>query len=335
MLIAYVALLIGCTGGGGSSLKVDDDYRTGTGTVQLTFDPTTTTKMYEGETGVVVIRAKNAGAHTIETGRIVLSSDDSTLYFGDKAQYESNAAQTNTKSLVKSANRPFFGKSAISPSGDQLAYDFSVYALNLPQESQQRSAKVVAIACFPYQTFQSANVCIDSDPYNLKTTKDIKTVCDAKDTTMRSGGGPVNVDTVQVRFASDAEFDVSPTFYFSLSASSSGMSGLKFFAPGAEQSFCDSRIISTPDDNNLVYFRATLSDRLLICTGGDEVAGYRNVYAVKLYDQKARVTCKTDGPLNVNDDVVGNYYAPLTVNISYGVVTSQTQTILVNALRQS
>lgn len=332
VLIAYVTLLIGCSGGnGGVNLKVDDDYRSGTDSVRLSFNSATTSKMFEGESGVVVLSAKNAGAHTIEYGQLVLSSDDSVVYFGSKDGYLSSSAPKNSVPLVKSSSRrPFFGKSAISPYGDELTYDFPLYAINLPQESQQRSAKIVAIACFEYGTFQSDLVCIDTDQYNIKTSAQVKSVCDSKDISPKTGGGPVNVQKIETRMNKVGTDEILPSFYFTLSASTGAFGATKIFTPGAEQKFCNSNIASGANEANKVFFKATLSDLPLNCEA-ELVSGLRDTYLVTLYDNAARVFCTAANSI-FTYDIGGNYKAPITMNISYGAVVTASQTIQVNAL---
>ncbi len=327
LLIAYVALLVGCTSAGTSLTNID--YKTGTGTLALSFDsqyPPQT--MTEGEQNAVVIIAKNSGGYSIPSGKLLVTTDDSVLYFGTKTAQSTNAKPINSVGLVK-GNQPLYGKSIISPDGEQQSFSFDIYALPLPQESQQRSATITAYACFPYETFQHAAVCIDFDPYKTLTSSQVQTACHSQDVTVDAGGGPVNVQVVQSRFDKDSQGNILPSFYFTIQADSN----LKFFALGDQDAFCDaSQIIAKTHDT--VYLAAYLSDQPLVCDGLQLVPGYQSTYAVPLTDSQAKVTCRTSQAIYANSNPsgpTGNYLAPLTINMTYGVVATASQYVEVKA----
>ena len=333
MLIAYVALLIGCTSIG--SDKVNADYLTGTGTLQLSFDsqyPPST--IYSQDQSAIVITAKNSGGYTISSGRLIITTDDSVLYLGTKQQFLDGVRPSSSVALVRGSNYPLYGKSVMTPDGDSLPFSFNVYALPLPQGSQQRSATITASACFTYGTFQHASVCIDFDPYSTTTSSKIKQVCKSADVSMASGGGPVNVGTVQTRIDALGNGDIVPSFSFSISAPSD----LKFFAIGDEQQFCNANPIPSAA-HDTIYFAASLSDMSLDCSPLVLVPGYRNTFIVPLINNAAKITCTSTLPISNNggygggnNGPIGNYLAPLTVNMTYGVVTTASRTVTVTSL---
>jgi len=332
MLIAYVALLIGCTG---STIQTDTDYKTGTGTLQLSFDSQFPPQsLMENEQSAVVVVAKNSGGYSIPSGKLLLTTDDSVFYIGTKDAFDQNSKPTNIVGLVKGSNRPFYGKSIITPTGDQQSFSFNLYSLPLPQESQRRTATITAYACFPYETFQHTSICIDQDPYKTKTSSQIKPACTAQDVSVDSGGGPVNVQTVQSRFDQTPQGDITPSFYFTIE----GSTYVKLFAPGDENAFCDAQQI-VAKTHDTVYFTASLSDKPLVCDGLTLVQGYSTAlnptYVVQLQDGQTKISCKTEQPIFSSvGDPLGNYLAPLTINMTYGVVSTASRSVEVTTLSQ-
>jgi hypothetical protein len=224
--------------------------------------------------------------------------------------------------------RPLLGRSVITPSGAEEVFSFEIYALPLPQESAKRSTTITTYACFPYETFQTASVCIDFDPYQNIAPKGVKRVCELKDVSAATGGGPINVGTIQTRIEKSPEGDLLPSFYFNIAASSS----FKFFALGSQDAFCDSRQIRA-EVHDTVYFSAALSDQFLVCDGVDLVPGYQNTYSVTLVNNKAKIMCSSSNQLfTYGNEAPSNYLAPLTINMTYGVVSTASRTITINAM---
>ncbi len=323
VLFAAVLVLSACSNQSGGTTKVDEDYRRGTGSLSVSFvRDTPPSKLVEGEESTVLLNIANQGAYDISNGRVVLTMDESVLAFGSRDSY---GAGKESEVLAQSESRPFRGLSVEYPKGEQRLFNFPVYALPLPQESQERAIDIIATACYTYQTFQKAMVCMDFDPYNLKTQgAKQKKPCDAQDVSMQTGGGPINVGQVTTRFNSQDGL-LTPVFSFTLTSSSQAL----IFAPGQEQVLC-SQLSGTSKEKirNVIHFKAYLSDQQLKCNKGytEQPDGS---YVLQMADGIAKIICEADPVGEMANGATDNYMAPLTTNISYGLVTSTSTSVKV------
>ena len=288
--LVVLLVLIGCSGySEGDPGQRDDDFKKGVGSLELSFAKNAPPhEVYQQQQSTAAIRIDNVGAENIKSGFITLSYDKAVLDFTEK-RAESFSIQ---------------GKSLAYPKGDTKILSFPFYVLPLATESQVRETAIVASTCFDYRTEVLETVCIDMDPYDLKPDSQ-EEVCQQKDLSPGGTGGPVRVNKIETQFITE-QGNVVPQFIIEVSQANAGRD--KIYAPNNANTFCSGTQFDS-DKNNIVEFEVTLSDNKLTC----------NREQIQLVDGKATITCKGF----VIDGSIGNYEAPLYVELIYGVSKSE------------
>ena len=290
LFLGSLLILIGCGGGQVDPGDRDDDYKKGVGSLEYEFlRNSPPSQVFQNQNSRVSIELKNIGANQIQNGFLTLTYDRGIVEFTDGS----------------SSSFSIRGKSVEYEKGETKIVSFPFRALKLSTESQIQKTTIVASTCFDYKTEVLEQVCIDTDPYNIKPDSE-EGVCDQRDLSPGATGGPVRVSRVETQFVSD-EIAVAPNFVIEISQSNFGSDNI--FSPGTNNGFCMGRPVEA-DKLNVVDIRAELSDAELEC----------NRDKVKLIDGRATVTCK-GFPIDIS---LGNYEAPLYIELSYGVAKTKT-----------
>ncbi len=291
-------LFIGCEGGFGRDPAPPpvESFKTGTGSLDMSFMRNAPpAEVFQKSSNDIILRLQNKGATDIRTGTLRLSYDRGVIELRD----------ANSRSFdVK-------GKSAIYPQGESILVTFPFTALTLSTESQVRETSIVATACFEYETEVLQNVCIDTDPYDLRPEARAD-VCQIRDYSPGGTGGPIRVDKIETRFSQDGT-EIQPVF--TLTISQAGGRSQQILAPGNAFAYCSSAQFDT-SKINIVKIYAELSDIQLTCDRDE----------INLYQQTARITC-AGLPVSTTS---GSFEAPLYIRLNYGVseVTSHRMRIV-------
>ncbi|HLP79938.1 MAG TPA: hypothetical protein VK158_04850 [Acidobacteriota bacterium] len=318
MLVIVLLLFSGCQNAGNHS--VDDDYRKGTSALTMRFLPNApTSQIGEGEPASIGLEIKNLGAANITRGMIRIAFDESVLTI------DPTGATQGMPSYTFGDSKIFEGRSATNPKGDSEIILWPVEANPLPLESATRVADIVATACYQYKNIMTSDVCIDVDPYDRLDTgeKKIRQPCELTDLSPATAGGPINVKTVKVAIEQDDSV-LKPRFIFTVENMGKGL----VYKPGSEQFLCNDRDIPTIDAN-VVGFWAKLSETELVCDVEDP-ADYigRGTYLLHLKQNTARIVCELES--FDTEGQIGNFKAPLTVELYYGYVqTESTRTTVI------
>lgn len=292
VFLIILLTLIGCSGNyvQDDPGQRDDDFKIGVGSLEMSFVRNSPpAQVYELQTSTVALKMENVGATDITDGFVTITYDKAVLdFFNGKTNYFT-----------------LRGKSVDYPKGDVTVLTFPFDALPLATESQTRKTSVVVNACFDYKTEVLEQVCIDTDPYNLKPDSE-QGVCKQTDLALGGTGGPVRVTKVETQFLSQ-DSSLIPQFIIHIAQNNFQMD--RIFGPDSANSFCTSATFNT-DLLNIVEYQVTLSDDELYC----------NRDKIQLVDGMAVLTCK-GYPI---DQTIGSYEAPLYILLEYGVAKSQT-----------
>ena len=127
--------------------------------------------------GVIVANVRNRGTFDIQGGIQSFILEDQIL------------------SAVDKKVRPLTldGRSKFNPEGGISQISFRVKNSGLPQQLESYSTPIVYQACYPYETYASATVCIDPDVRNLNPSK----VCRSQSVSVGGTGAPVVVSRVE------------------------------------------------------------------------------------------------------------------------------------------
>ncbi len=199
-MITVVILIGGCVITPSSGTNPDENYRTGSTGLSVSFlTNTPPSKLYDDEDFKAMLEIRNIGAtDVIANGRLYLSGFDPSIITGiDSSGF-----------LIQDLE----GKSLYNPEGGYDVATFDGHIRDL--ESRQvdyYDVPILATACYAYETIAAPTLCLDPDPYsNTRETK----ACSAGSVENVGGsqGGPVAVTSVTVEPSpgkAKIKFDIS------------------------------------------------------------------------------------------------------------------------------
>lgn len=183
-----------------------------------------------------------------------------------------------------SRDNPFYNKESLNFNAKPIVANF-----------EQNTATVYATTCYPYKTYFSDDVCIDTDPQNIDPRKK---VCVAEDKSYSKGqGAPVAITAIETNMVPRGTY-VLPQFVIHISHKGEGM---------VSDFILDDTVCGelTPDTINTFHIDARLGNDNLICY--PEIVRFKN--------GEAESVCKLEQ--NSIDLASSNYLAPLSVELSY------------------
>ena len=293
LIIVLILFIVGCNSNTGPSTSVSDDevYK---GKVGLIFDfrdsmpPPRTT---EDDSFPIGFNLKNDGAFDIEKGYLLLNIEK------DLIEIEKGNVPEDLEIIGRSRDNPEAGLDFMT---------FFVKSKKLSSETETITSKILATACYEYQTHFSENVCLDTDYYNLKgMTK----ACNAEDISFSSGqGAPVAVTRVEPRMLEDND-KIKPMFVIYIDNVGLG----EVISSDSVSDMCSSKTVDYDKINNIEVV-AYLSGSLLECKPENP----------KLKDKEEIVRCTLEE--GVGKDVQP-YTTLLTIDIKYGYTETISQNI--------
>ncbi|MBI3033612.1 hypothetical protein HYY72_00435 [Candidatus Woesearchaeota archaeon] len=173
-----IIVLAGCNNGGSTS---PDNFRKGTKGLSMSFVAGTPPEKFLGEGKLTVaIQLNNDGATTINSGNIYLSGFDKSIITGMK--------ETDGISRLG-------GRTSFDPVGETEIKQFEGQ-VRLSGNIDTHKPTFLATACYDYETIASPLVCIDPDPFSVRSREK---ACTTGDLTLSGGqGAPVAVTRVQL-----------------------------------------------------------------------------------------------------------------------------------------
>lgn len=152
-------------------------------------------KVYENEEIPIGIFIKNNGAYDINRGLISFSYSQDYLQklYGDGQDIL------------------LMGRDHFNRNGEETNKMFYFKVGKLEELSQIHDTRITATACYEYNTRLNADVCIDTDPYNLNKGEK---PCISRDLTFSGQGAPLAITKIKPSIKSDQDSrdQVIPTF---------------------------------------------------------------------------------------------------------------------------
>ncbi len=168
-----------------STSVTEVNYRRGTSGVEISFNPNTPSKVYEGNTLNILVDVENKGAYphsdTFE-GYLILSGP--------------TTAAINVGDPRKSLPVDLQGRSYDFPDGTKETIRFEARNVRVPGDAETYKTPVQITSCYRYQTLATPTICIDPNPY--ETIKTVK-ACTVREHIPIDGGqgGPVVVSSIE------------------------------------------------------------------------------------------------------------------------------------------
>jgi len=194
VIITIIALLVlsSCAGMPGQTKEEDlygPEYRTGTQGLIISFMPGLPSRLFDTEQINAIIQVQNMGAFDVggPGDKIYLSGFDQTLITGILEWGEDIP-------LIE-------GKSQFVPQGgmDTVVFKGNIAPLR-NRNIDKYPVRLLATACYEYETIATAGVCIDPTPRQTGITRKI---CTPQSVSLGSQGAPVAVSLI--------EMDASPS----------------------------------------------------------------------------------------------------------------------------
>ncbi|MAG91549.1 hypothetical protein CMO83_02635 [Candidatus Woesearchaeota archaeon] len=208
----FLLLLILISSCGGKKETTDNlaDLRTGTQGITMSFLPNNPPAIIHAESNGensfgVILELRNRGAFPQPDdkirgppGKVYLSGYDRNII---TIEPKDNSDDLSTRALE--------GKNIISQNGgvDIVSFDGSVAYSTL--NIDKYDLIMLATACYDYETIAGPTVCIDPDPYSTIYPNE-KKVCEVKDLTLSSQGGPIAVtQIIEEAFSDKTQFRIT------------------------------------------------------------------------------------------------------------------------------
>mgnify|MGYP006274033263 CR=1 FL=1 len=187
LVILLLALVLsGCSLAPGSDRDDDEDYRTGTEGLRLSFMQNLPPyKLYDDEDFNVMIKVQNVGAEDLSTGsnsRVYLSGyDEHIIRDMDRSQTIGDVE----------------GKDQYNHQGDFTTLEYSGDIRDLSSRNiDTYPFTLLATACYGYTTIAEPTVCIDPEPHS---TSSREKACNADlDPSVGTQGAPIVVNRIDV-----------------------------------------------------------------------------------------------------------------------------------------
>jgi len=292
LMVIFVLVLAGCTTG--TQIRGEEEFRYGTRGLDVRlFGALSAEGTYENMPLNLVFEINNEGAYDVKHGILTLEVENPYVEIAGPKQ------------------KTFFlrGKSPNVPQGESIDIGFQTYVGRLDPSSSIHKSILYATVCYDYQTKLTADVCIDTDPYNQRVTGDRK-VCNRQDLRPGNQGSPIAIERVEVRtYQMDANVYL-PEFVFHIRNVRKGLT----FNYDQVQTICSSNIIPEGTLNKLRLF-AQLSETVLACDKPE----------FHLVNDVARVVCGLPEGHDINVQL-DTYLAPLYVELNYGYSETVTHT---------
>lgn len=245
-------------------------------------------KVMEDSLFDIGIKIANKGTSDIKKGYLLLGYEKE--YIGEIFWREKGAN-----------DRIYFdidGRSLNLPLGEEQTNLARIEAGNIGPQREQAQTLIYATACYDYSTKAHANLCIDTDIYNLKA---IEKVCSAADISLSDQGAPVAVTRIEsIMMISKDEGVVKPQLKIYFSNVGDGTIIKKDRADAA----C-SALPLAKEDINTIRISAVLSETKLSC----------KPELLKLRDNMDYTICTHEQGISEENP---SYYAPLTITAEYG-----------------
>lgn len=148
--------------------------------------------LYQNQTFQITTLIKNKGAYPISNAKMVASFDSQDFDFLSQ----------------KSFSFSMKGKELYNPTNDEVVKNFYVKAVPLLPNSVFLQSSILLTVCYDYSNKLNTEVCVDTDPFNLKP---VEKACKMTDLSFSGQGSPVTVTKIEQKMVT-SESGYRPQF---------------------------------------------------------------------------------------------------------------------------
>ncbi|MFH0875249.1 MAG: hypothetical protein V1859_04890 [archaeon] len=263
---------------------------------------------YENEDLDMVIKLTNKGAYDIPAADSVLKI---TLERGYLAFVGGDHLVTDSFALV--------GKERFTRVDDIMLKEYRFITGVLDEQSKVHTSLILASACYNYLTKAYADVCIDTDIYNIKP---IDKVCSAKPVSLSGGqGAPVAVTGVEPRMLANGDY-IRPQFTITIKNVDEG-SVIEY---NKINTVCSSSSLTRDDYNTIDLVELRFSDFTINDFTCEPTRDGR--FVAKLKNEEDKIVCTLGENLLPKSTVT--YETPLYIELRYGYTLSKSTQVTIN-----
>ena len=186
-------------------------------------------EVYEGENFKIVARLINKGAYAIKNGILLLTLEKDFVDLKGNERINFNLQ----------------GKDPFNSWDDEKIISYDLSAKKLDEMSEKHESVLFLTTCYDYETIASFDICIDTNPYNKKSTAE-PIVCQAKALSSSGQGSPIVVTTVEQDISEETDY-IRPMFNIYIQNKGEGDT----ITPGSEELVCSSGKIDKENFNRL------------------------------------------------------------------------------------
>ncbi|MBN2367627.1 hypothetical protein JXC34_01310 [Candidatus Woesearchaeota archaeon] len=265
-------------------------------------------EVYEGEQFTYALRLENKGPYEVNTARLLISLDKGFMEFNDGSHlYEDNFAGTGTI---------LDGKTIYYTADDFLVKELLVHVKELDALSEYHDSTIQTLFCYDYNGIAFADVCIDTDPHNLKP-EDKSCTSQSSISLSEGQGGPVVISRIEPRMLINNQF-LTPQFKIYFQNHGQGT----VISPGKVADVCNNNALEKGTYN-------TLSLKNVEFSNGRFKLG-QNINCIPselvLRNEEDMISC-TVSSNEINRDQVSPFMAVLKVEYEYGYTESSSDQI--------
>ncbi len=319
----FLLLIVGCRGSDGPLTSAD--IYTGTDGLTMEFlENTPPDEVFEDIIVPLGITIRNDGAYDIVDGLITFSVEKDYMELKKKSSF-------GIQRISWEGDRPQIrisldGKTIERAEGEHEIITLSADAKELEELSQIHESTILATACYGYETSLVANVCIDTDIYNIKS---IVKSCEVRDQSFNSQGAPVvisniNTEMMPMESGESKKVMLRPQFLIYIENKGGGLVIKKedtIISDACSEKALDHSKWNVVSIN--VYLGGN-EGKQLDCDVTEDSEGETGL--IKLRDNIGVARCILEDGI---DESEGTYVAPLRVELEYGYTDTISKSITI------
>lgn len=334
IVFLFLVFIVGCK----SSPIIDVNIYKGTDGLTLEFiENAPPEEVFEKTIMPLGIILRNEGAYDITDGYVTFSLEEDYMLLDKtstrtskrgKKDFEERFDWIDEERISWEVGKPQIkfslnGKSIETIEGDEEIMTLKAETRALEELSEIHESSILATACYDYMTTLVANVCIDTDIYNVKG---IVKSCKVKDLSFSSQGAPVAVTSIETEMMPmDIPNKIRPQFLIYILNKGDGLVIKK-----------DSEVISDAcsekplnyDKFGIVFINASLGgeQKQLNCDITDKEDKDKKIEIVKLRDNEGIARCVLEEGI---DEKEGTYPSPLRIELNYGYTHTISENVII------
>ncbi len=288
-----------------SGTKVEKELYKGNSGVVINLISALPEEVYEGETLNYIIKIENKGPYKVNNAKLLLSVEKGYMEFIDK---------TNVNEV---RNINLEGKTLANTFDDFEVFEKSIKTKQIDEQSEYHDIMIMSNFCYDYEGIAIADICIDTDPNNLKSTDKL---CNLKENIGLSGGqgGPLVITSIETRMLTDNEY-IMPQFKVHFQNQGLGT----VIKKGYVDQVCNKNPLESD-----VYNFISLRDISFSTYNKNHFECFPPELALRNEEDSITCTLKS-GLISKNSP---SYQTPLNIEIDYGYITSITKPIKIKKI---